>query len=140
MREIAGYVAVLALLTLPAGISIPARARAADPITREEQPRAKCSERLGRILESPGSDEPLKLWIYFRDHGPFPLRAEESISERSLDRRRVRSHSATDRFDLPVYQSYISAVRAHAVGLRHVSRYFNAVNAFVKPSCIRAIS
>lgn len=138
MRAITGYVAVLALLTV--GISIPAPVGAVDQITREERPRAKCSERLGRILESPGSDEPLRLWIYFRDHGPFPLRAEESISERSLDRRRARSRSATDRFDLPVYQSYISVVRPHAAELRHVSRYFNAVSALVRPSRIRAVS
>jgi serine protease AprX len=134
MRAIAVYVAVPVLLAIGIGM------RAADPTSSETLICAKCTERLGRILESPGSDEPLKLWIYFCDHGPSPPRAEESISMRSIERRRFRSRSATDRFDLPVYQSYIAAVRAHAVELRHVSRYFNAVSALVEPSSIQAIS
>ena len=138
MRAIKVYVAVLLLLAV--GIGMRAQARAADPISKEDRPGVKWSERLGRILESPGSAEPLKLWIYFRDHGHFLPRAEGSISEKSLERRRKRSRKTTDRFDLPVHQAYISAVRTHAVDLRHVSRYFNAVSALVEPSRIAAIS
>ena len=138
MRAIIVYVAVLVLLVV--GIGMPEAVQAVDPTGREERPQAKCSERLGRILESPGSDEPIKLWIYFCDHGPSPLRAEESLSRKSLDRRRFRSRRATDRFDLPVYKSYIIAVRTHTVEIRHVSRYLNAVSALVKPSRIQAIS
>ncbi len=101
---------------------------------------SKCSERLARTVESSVNDEPLRLWIYFVDHGPFPRRPEESLSERSLERRRIRSVSETDRFDLPVYRSYISAVLARGGEVLHVSRYFNAVSALVAPSRVESIS
>jgi serine protease AprX len=128
------------IILLAVVISTPMRAQDPDPGERIERCRAKCSERLARILESSESDEPIKLWIYFRDHGPFRLRKEEGVSERSLVRRRIRSGSETDRFDLPVYHSYISTVRASGAKLRHVSRYFNAVSALVEPSRIEEIS
>jgi serine protease AprX len=138
MKTIKEYIAVLVLLTAVTGMT--ARAATADPVAGVEHPRAKWSERLSRMLESPEKDGPIKIWIYFRDHGPLPARAEESISERALERRRLRSRRTTDRSDLPVYQTYISTVRAHTVELRHVSRYFNAVSALARPSSIEAIS
>jgi serine protease AprX len=138
MKTTREYIAVLVLLA--AVISMAARARTAGHATGDIEPRAKCSERLSRMLESPGNNGPFKIWIYFRDRGPGPQRAVENISERALERRRIRSRRTTDRFDLPVNTSYISAVRVHAAGLRHVSRYFNAVSALVQPSGIEAIS
>jgi len=128
------------IILLAAGAVAGVRAGAYCSGAGEEPRPAKCSERLVRALESSLSDEPLKIWIYFLDHGPFPGAPEESLSERSLERRRIRSASETDRSDLPVYKVYISAVRAEGAELRHVSRYFNAVSALVSPSRIGSIS
>jgi len=137
MKAITAY-GILALLA--AGAAAPARMGGADSGTVVDPCPAKCSERLARAVESSGSGEPLALWIYFSDHGPFERRPERSLSERSLERRRLRAGSVTDRFDLPVYSSYVSTVRAMGAGLRHVSRYFNAVSAFVEPSRIEELA
>ena len=136
MKAIELYVAV-ALFTA-AGIAVPPSAARADGVPREE--RARCSERLSRILESTGSRERLKLWIYFRDHGSFSTAAETGLSKRSLRRRRIRSAAMIDSHDLPVDPYYISSVRARAVELRHVSRYLNAVSALVDLSDVAGLS
>ncbi len=135
MKKIKEYTALFLLLTVVTGMTARAWTAAAEATTR-----TKCSERLSHLLESSGGGEPLKVWIYFRDRGPGTSVATPSISEKALDRRLLRSRSSCDRFDLPVYRSYISAVRPHVVGLRHVSRYLNAVSALVMPSRVDAIS
>lgn len=137
MKELRPYVISMLLML---GIGMTARAQEPGTGTDIGRYESKCSERLLRAVESTTGGEPLTLWIYFSDHGPLHPRPEESISERSLERRRVRAASETDRFDLPVYQPYISGVREGGAELRRVSRYFNAVSAFVAPSRIDAIA
>ena len=135
MKKIGRYAVTMLLSAAVAGMAT--RAWTVDPGAEH---RAGRGERLSAMLESPVIEGPLKVWVYFRDRGPGGPAAEGRISRRALERRRLRSRLPTDRYDLPVHGPYISAVRAHAAGIRHVSRYLNAVSVLVEPSGIEAIS
>jgi subtilisin family serine protease len=88
-----------------------------------------------------------KVWVFFSDHGEtgkaelHDMLASAKIDERALSRRARRSRSAAPAiYDLPVYQSYVDALRTLGAEIRRESRYFNAVSAWVTPEQLRAVS
>lgn len=89
----------------------------------------------------------LKVWIYFTDHGETSttelrrLLAQVQVGERALERRATRSRSGkADVHDLPVNERYVDAVRELGGEIRHESRYFNAVSAWVTPQRLGALA
>jgi serine protease AprX len=132
--------ALIGTLGMGEGAALPASTVRTLPGTAEDLVFLdKCSGRLRHALDSPSRHEPLRVWIFFADHGKLSFSPSESVSRRSRERRILRGGVASDRFDTPVHPSYIRAVRASARRIRHVSRYFNAVSALVEPSCIPSI-
>ncbi len=88
----------------------------------------------------------LKIWVYFTDHGessPEDLAAAiESVqlSERSLERRRVRGAGAVrDIHDLPVHGEYLDRLRDEGCTLKKPSKYLNAVSVIATPEQITTI-
>ncbi|UCH85097.1 MAG: S8 family peptidase [Candidatus Latescibacterota bacterium] len=89
----------------------------------------------------------IKTWIYFADHGESSkaelrnMLNRVQINQRALERRTRRSPSSlADRHDLPVNIHYIDAVRELGGEVRHESRYFNAVSAWVTSDQMQAIA
>jgi serine protease AprX len=101
--------------------------------------QSKCSERLAGLIFSSPPEKSVKVWIFFADHGGQYQPRRETLSKRSMRRRMMRADSAGDRHDMPVCALYIDAVRVRSLGIRQVSRYFNAVSALVEPSRIPSI-
>jgi hypothetical protein len=68
------------------------------------------------------------IWVYFRDKQDEV--SESMVSERSLNRRSIRSlnSSTVDESDAPVSSSYISAVASTGAAVRNRSKWFNAVS------------
>ncbi len=91
--------------------------------------------------------EPIRVWIYFGDHGeqdpaemPALLTGVE-LTPRSFERRARRSHlQLVDAHDLPVCAGYLDAVRSLGCRIRHSSKYLNAVSAFATPAQISRLS
>ena len=88
-----------------------------------------------------------KVWVYFTDHGESnsselnDMLARVHINERALARRTARSQiAAADVHDLSVHRDYVEALRAAGAEIKHESRYFNAVSAWVTPEQLRDIS
>lgn len=91
--------------------------------------------------------EPVKVWIYFDDHGEQDaddmrtLLAGVKLTSRSLERRARRSHlQPVDAHDLPICADYLDAVRSLGCRIRHSSKYLNAVSAFATPEQILRLS
>lgn len=105
----------------------------------------KCTPAVERFLQS-GASEPLKIWIYFVDHGEVDgggVSAQLSrvtLSERALVRRMNRSHGPLlDSRDLPVFPRYIEAVRATGCTVKRLSKYFNSLSALATRAQIEQI-
>jgi hypothetical protein len=88
-------------------------------------------------LQAALTDEPAELhaaWVFFEDKGPdAQARLDEALAwltPRALSRRERRglAGGGVDLADLPVWPGYVQAVAARVTGLRHVSRWFNAVS------------
>jgi serine protease AprX len=145
MMRLVCYPTVVALLgALATGDAIPntASAVSTDSVLAAKYDRAvldKCSARLTGVIDSSSQDKPLRVWVFFAGHGRLSRAPEEVLSKRSMERRSLRAGAAHDRFDMPVCRYYIDAVRDRSIGIRHVSRYFNAVSALVEPSRIASI-
>jgi subtilisin family serine protease len=87
-----------------------------------------------------------KVWVYFIDRGhktPAGLQlaiANAPVSERSLERRRLRSGGPlTDIHDVPVSGSYLRALRDAGCVLKRPSKYLNAVSVLATGAQIEAI-
>ena len=96
---------------------------------------AGASTGAGEAIPNP---ERAKIWVYFADHGErssAELRAlmdRTEIGARARARRLRRSdRGSADLHDLPVHGPYIEALRVLGCDVRHESRYFNAVSAWV---------
>jgi hypothetical protein len=92
-------------------------------------------------------DARVKMWVFFTDHGESSkvelqdMLARVQIDERASMRRAQRSRTAgANIHDLPVHAAYVDAVRALGTEVRHESRYFNAISAWVTPEQLRAVS
>ena len=89
----------------------------------------------------------VKIWVYFADHGersPSELQSmldRTPIESRARVRRLRRSNQGrADLRDLPVNGAYVDALRALGCDIRHESRYFNAVSAWVHLGQVGAIA
>ena len=72
-----------------------------------------------------------KYWVFLTDKGDVShLQPSDLLSERALERR-AKHGIAVDEKDYPVAGSYMSQVQAAGAELRHPSRWFNAVSAFM---------
>ncbi|NIM18987.1 MAG: S8 family serine peptidase [Candidatus Latescibacteria bacterium] len=107
--------------------------------------KGKLTPAVERFL-SAGSNEPLKIWIYFNDHGEgnaAGLRralSEVTLTDRAIVRRMNRSRGPLiDERDLPVSGAYLGELRSLGVRLRRASKYLNAVSAEATPAQIREI-
>lgn len=106
--------------------------------------RNKIAPAVRQYLASP-QGEPVKIWIFFSDHGeanPSDIGSALSgvkISERALKRRMNRSRGPLfDRRDLPVYEGYLNELRSLGLRLKRTSKYLNAVSAAASPAQIRS--
>jgi len=87
----------------------------------------------------------VKYWIFFKDKGEalyrplsfakgsaFSLAAEEGLSLRAMERRKkVSKDNPVDYLDLPVNNNYIRKVVETGVEIKNVSKWFNAVTAYL---------
>jgi len=90
---------------------------------------AEISKSMQSLISSAGKDEPIKVWIYFKDKDESRdnfQKAAASFTSRALQR---RTATPPDWYDLPVNQNYVDDVRAVGAGNIRVSRWLNAVSA-----------
>ncbi len=92
-------------------------------------------------------DDPLVVWIYFRDRGGIyrgglaALPLDGGISMRARRRMERRSSPAAGRqVLLPVSREYIDSLEPHVIRIRHRSRYFNAVSVEARTSALEQIA
>jgi len=107
---------------------------------------SKISPQVRAILGSKAKT-PVKIWVYFKDHGETNAQelvsgiSEAGISPRSLKRRINRSRGpVTDIHDILPSGRYIERLRETGSILKKISKYFNAVSAIATPEQIKAIS
>jgi serine protease AprX len=79
-----------------------------------------------------------KFWIMFRDKGAAQWRPQDILSPKALARRAQHGVMVTAR-DCPVDAAYLAAVRATGAEVRHPSRWFNAVSAWLTPGQVAAV-
>ncbi|CUS95909.1 S8 family serine peptidase [Candidatus Chrysopegis kryptomonas] len=98
-------------------------------------------------------EKPEKYWIVFKDKGIYENvslakggvlynRLKSSISERSYERRlkTVRDETKVfDYYDLPVYDGYIDKIKSLGVKINVVSKWLNAVSAYLDSSQIEIV-
>lgn len=97
----------------------------------------KISQNLQKKIEQ-GSQDKLKVWIFFRDKGIFTLeqyhkaltKAEANLTERARKRRLkvMELGNLVDFNDLPIHQDYVKAVSEFGVKHRATSRWLNAIS------------
>ncbi len=109
--------------------------------------QAVLSADLVGIPQETAEPVPVKVWIYFTDHGERDagdlgrMLAGVTLTERALDRRARRSRlRPVDTHDLPVCEAYIDAVRSLDCRIRHSSKYLNAVSVFAASDQIRRLA
>ncbi len=105
----------------------------------------KMTPELKGILAADGF-RPIKVWIYFKDHGeksPSDLRSMiegVELTEHALRRRLNRSRGPLrDVHDLPPAPRYIEEIKRIGCKVRKTSKYFNAVSAIVTPSQLQEL-
>ena len=90
------------------------------------------SPRLEAMVAAARSDAPHLVWVYLREKGDTSARLGEAqalLSVRARERRKKRGGGALVRFaDIPPVSEYVDAVRERVSGVRHVSRWLNAVS------------
>jgi hypothetical protein len=101
------------------------------------------------VMESKGETETISAWIFFADKGTNIAenlqRAEAQLTPRAYQRR-LRNRGAggagnlVDFYDLPVNPQYVREVSAHAVRIRHKSRWLNAISVEIKKASIYDIA
>lgn len=107
---------------------------------------SKISPQVRAVLGSKAK-APVKIWVYFKDHGEMNAQelvsriGEAGISPRSLARRINRSRGpATDIHDVLPSERYIERLRETGSILKKISKYLNAVSTVATPEQIKAIS
>jgi subtilisin family serine protease len=74
-----------------------------------------------------------RIWIFFKDKGPnYTATAPESFLSAASLERRVKEGIALDFTDYPVHKEYIHELNARGVRIHRVSRWLNAVSAWVE--------
>ncbi len=87
------------------------------------------------------------VWVFFRDKGPIDVSAalrglEQSYNPRAVQRRRLRrtAPGLFDERDLPVDETYVTAVSGTGAQVRTTSRWLNAVSILASAAQIEAIA
>jgi len=131
-HRLSGIISLCVLAALPVRAG---EARSASPSAPLEA-RAKA-----------GSPAPVRVWVYFTDHGESSgadlrdMLSRAQIPERALSRRARRtSRPRADVHDLPVNELYVRGVRGAGADIRHRSRYLNAVSAWVAADRLHALA
>ncbi|MFH0982564.1 MAG: S8 family serine peptidase [Planctomycetota bacterium] len=118
--------------------------RASDPV--------KVHPALQQLLNQ--STGPVKVWVFFKDKGiDSPQEYEAAIAQvaasynpRAVQRRALRGLNALrggalfDEHDLPVVQAYVDAVAATGARIHVVSRWVNAVSAYITREQVEPIA
>lgn len=96
-----------------------------------QAPLKKSSDRFKMLSEKSSTDATISGWIFFTDKGPAVIKQlanpEESVSRRSLDRRKKLPVTGLDETDLPVYREYIRAIEAAGLRVKRTSKWMNGV-------------
>ena len=114
-------------------------------VTSYAQPVDKLAPEVDIFLASSPQD-PVKVWVYFADHGESSaaeldaMLSRVTLSERARQRRLNRSRGPlVDVHDLPVNDRYVETLRRAGCRIKHASTYLNAVSAYATADQIRAI-
>ncbi len=97
----------------------------------------KIGSRLKAYFEIYSNIEPVKVWIYFTDKGNnlnrFYNNPELVVGKESLERRRkvLPQHQLIDYDDVPVNENYINTLKNFGIKIKHRSKWFNSVSAFI---------
>lgn len=106
----------------------------------------KISNRLSEKISGAKANETELVWIFFTDKGKSLNKYFENpssvISPKSLARRAkyYKGRPLIDETDIPVNQDYIEQVEKLGVKLKHKTKWFNGISAFVKKEVIEQIA
>lgn len=94
------------------------------------------------IVQNP--DKNIKVWIFFKDKGPFSERSFAKVynrlSERAIQRRsKVNDTNIIRDIDYPVYSDYKEVIQSYIIKTRRESRWLNAISALVKADQVNSI-
>ncbi|MBN1637426.1 MAG: S8 family peptidase, partial [Ignavibacteriales bacterium] len=106
-------------------------------------PIEKCSSKLLNSI-SMSNGEKILTWIFFKDKGKelskYNSNPQLILSPRSIQRRtKVEKEFQLDFYDLPVNERYIEELKNIGVIIKHKSRWFNGVSAWVEERQINEI-
>lgn len=113
------------------------------PIHRSEN---KISKALNLRLSGMAPEEKELVWIYFKDKGPEislnKRAAAASISDKALKRRAKvrRSDNLINEMDYPLSGAYLKALSENGIAVRHTSKWFNAVSAWVSREQMKTLT
>ncbi len=106
----------------------------------------KISPELAAKMSSVQSGELVKAWIYFTDKGNtsfFKLNPESVLSGKAMQRRikvTEKGKDVLDFSDYPVSNSYIQQLEAAGVVIKHKSKWFNAVSAYIPAGRLQTVA
>jgi subtilisin family serine protease len=109
-------------------------------------PAVKIGEHLAAVLRMRAPDEPVVVWVTFADKGGNgllkPINPASLVTPRSLARRRnvLPEGHLVDQTDLPIEESYVSALVAAGATIRQRTRWFNAVSVAASSASIQMIA
>jgi serine protease AprX len=124
----------------PGGAATPESGCDADSII------AKCDSLLRAAVGDLADEDTIAVWVFFREEGRAAIcrgrgaQYSNLVSQRAYRRIGLRAPRVDWVGYLPVERDRLEAVRAHALRIRRVSRYFNAVSADVAAREIGPIS
>jgi len=106
----------------------------------------KITDQLSERITHLKNDQTELIWIYFTDKGKslnkYFEKPSSVVSPKSLARRAkyYKGRPLIDETDIPVNQDYIEQVENLGVKVKHKTRWFNGISAYVKKSVIDKIA
>lgn len=107
---------------------------------------SKISNRLSERISTIKANETELVWIFFTDKGKslnkYFEKPSSVVSPKSLDRRAkyYKDRPLIDETDIPVNQGYIEQVEKLGVKVKHKTKWFNGISAYVKKKDIEKIA
>jgi len=107
---------------------------------------SKISNRLSERISTIKANETELVWIFFTDKGKslnkYFEKPSSVVSPRSLARRAkyYKDRPLIDETDIPVNQGYIEQVEKLDVKVKHKTKWFNGISAYVKKKDIEKIA
>ena len=100
-----------------------------------QTPLQKTSDPLNfRVSQLQGTDS-IVIWVFFKDKGESLAKINspaEVISQKSLNRRKLRGSKAIEFSDLPVEQQYVDKIAGLGCTIRQTSKWFNGASVVVR--------